>query len=177
MKRPASAQRNAQAGKAAKGDDPLTVRRQLFEAGGSKRLRGSPALDTGEPRDWQVCKSQARRADLLCTPEPGTVAPDVTSPEFREKLKPTLIFGRLPLLRTLKGTELVQSKAILRYVANLCGLAGKGEDERASCDMLHEMLQTEGKIDGLLGCNRFCQASLSPQPRAEEVHWQRSSPT
>ena len=27
---------------------------------GSKRLRGSPALDTGEPRDWQVCKSQAR---------------------------------------------------------------------------------------------------------------------
>eukprot|EP00439_Symbiodinium_sp_Y106_P062643 s5824_g9.t1 len=165
MKRPASSDAQKAKAKAAKyGDDPLTVRRQLFEAGG---LMVPNAYEV--PQLWTLAApgigkfAKAKPVELIyfalrslghlpqmCLEYAGYpyMLKVVTSPEFREKLKPTLIFGRLPLLRTLKGTELVQSKAILRYVANVCGLAGKGEDERASCDMLHEMLQTEGKVDG-----------------------------
>jgi len=69
-------------------------------------------------------------------------------PHFDDHVKSTLIFGRLPLLKTPCGTELVQSKAIVRFIAKLCGLAGSSDDEIARCDMLDEMLRTEAQIDG-----------------------------
>lgn len=70
-----------------------------------------------------------------------------TSPYFREHVKSTLAFGRLPFLRTPDGTQLVQSKAIVRYAAKLCGLAGRSDSQAARCDMLHEVLETEAKVD------------------------------
>mmetsp|Transcript_13431 Transcript_13431/g.35480 ORF Transcript_13431/g.35480 Transcript_13431/m.35480 type:complete len:266 (+) Transcript_13431:141-938(+) len=71
----------------------------------------------------------------------------VTGPYFSEHLKPKLVFGRLPCVTAPDGTEIVQSKAVLRYVARLCGLGGKSDSEFARCDMLHELLQSEGKLD------------------------------
>lgn len=166
MKRPTGADRGS--GKRIKieelsVDDPVEVRKHLFKAGG---LMPSEGYDG--PGKWTLAgPGVGKYADSapvelvylairglgqltqLCLEAAGypyryTL---VTGPYFRENLKAHLVFGRLPCLRTENGTELVQSKAVLRYVAKLAGLAGKDDEEQARCDMLNEMLLTEAELD------------------------------
>lgn len=71
----------------------------------------------------------------------------VSAPYFKAHLKPSLPFGRLPCVKAADGTIIVQSKAVLRYIAKVTGLAGHSESEHARCDMLHEMFHTEAAIN------------------------------
>eukprot|EP00929_Paragymnodinium_shiwhaense_P113879 TRINITY_DN82172_c0_g1_i1.p1 TRINITY_DN82172_c0_g1~~TRINITY_DN82172_c0_g1_i1.p1 ORF type:complete len:317 (-),score=50.17 TRINITY_DN82172_c0_g1_i1:47-997(-) len=168
MKRPAASARGAPKKKARttapKGDDPTQVRVRLFEAGG---LRVNNESYSG-PQNFVIVApgygkfAKAKPVELyyftirglgqlpqLCCEVAGypyqyTL---VFVPHFQEHMKASLEFGRLPMCRTSDGTELVQSKAILRYVAKQVGMAGTTANDAARCDMLHEMLQTEGKLD------------------------------
>jgi glutathione S-transferase len=51
-----------------------------------------------------------------------------------------LPFGQLPLLQ-IDGIELVQSQAIIRYLATRSGLHGKNREEIAKCDMIAEAVK------------------------------------
>lgn len=144
-------------------DDPFKARQQIFEA---KSLMSAEGYDG--PGKWVLeapgvgkFKKEkpieliyfAIRAlgqmQQLCLEVAGypyrkTV---VLVPYFKEHLKDKLVFGRLPCLRTAKGDEIVQSSAVLRYAAKISGLAGKTDSEAARCDMLYELLQSEGKLE------------------------------
>mmetsp|Transcript_136078 Transcript_136078/g.261372 ORF Transcript_136078/g.261372 Transcript_136078/m.261372 type:complete len:304 (-) Transcript_136078:207-1118(-) len=146
------------------GDDPFEVRRLLFKAGGlnvpNKEYDGpgkwtltAPGLGEfadAEPLELSYFAIRALgMIQQLCCEVAGypyryTV---MLSPHFQKHVKSTLVFGRLPLLKTPGGTEIVQSKAVVRHTAKICGLAGKSDDDVARCDMLHEMWQTEAKVD------------------------------
>jgi len=52
-------------------------------------------------------------------------------------VKPSTVFGQLPVLHD-GNFEVVQSNAILRYVARKHGLYGKNEQEQAKIDMLND---------------------------------------
>lgn len=51
-----------------------------------------------------------------------------------------LPFGQLPLLQ-IDGIELVQSQAIIRYLASRANLQGKNREETAKCDMIAEAVK------------------------------------
>jgi glutathione S-transferase len=148
------------------GDDPFEVRRHIFKAGAlfpgedykgpGKWTLVAPGFGhfaNAEPLDMSYFAIRALgQLQQICCEVAGhpyryTV---MTVNHFREHVKSTLVFGRLPLLKTPGGAEIVQSKAVVRYVAKVCGLAGKSDDETARVDMLHEMLLTEGKLDSAL---------------------------
>jgi glutathione S-transferase len=60
-----------------------------------------------------------------------------------------LLFGQMPLLE-IDGLELVQSQAMVRYVAAKTGLAGKTPAEVALVDMTAEFIRdARGKLVGL----------------------------
>lgn len=150
--------------KARTGDDPLEVRRALFKA------KGLMAADYTGPAAWTLVApghgayAEAQPLELqyfalralgqlpqLCLEVAGYpyIYSVMLIPHFTEHVKSKLAFGRLPCVKTLGGLEVVQSKAVLRYVAKVCGLAGASEDEVAACDMLHEMLLTDAKVDDI----------------------------
>jgi glutathione S-transferase len=66
-------------------------------------------------------------------------APYITQPEDVEKKRQSgsLLFQQVPLLE-IDGKNLVQSSAIVRYLAHKYGLFGKNEDERVQIDILAE---------------------------------------
>lgn len=164
-KRPAEVAEGTADKRTRTGDDPKEVRKALFQA---KTLMG--ADDYKGPIAWTLVApgrgafAQAPPLELkyfairglgqlpqLCLEVAGyPYSYDVMlGPHFREHVKSKLAFGRLPCVNTLGGLEVVQSKAVLRYVAKVCGLAGASDDEVAVCDMLHEMLLTDAKVDDI----------------------------
>ena len=160
-KRPAAADAAA-AKKPKTGDDPLEVREQVIASGNlitptssgpqcwTLVAPGEGQFEGAEPVELMYfCIRGLGVRSQLCLEVAGYpyVCKVMTSPYFRENVKTTLPFGMMPLLRTPKGTEVVQSNAVLRYVAKLCKLSGKDDEDAARCDMLYEMLQTEGKLD------------------------------
>lgn len=166
-KRPAEGAEGAEdeaAKRARTGDDPVEVRRALFQA------KSLMAADYTGPTAWTLVGpgrgvfAEAPALELqyfalralgqlpqLCLEVAGyPYRYDIMLiPHFAKHVKSKLAFGRLPCVKTLGGLEVVQSKAVLRYVAKVCGLAGASDDEAAVCDMLHEMLLTDAKVDGI----------------------------
>jgi len=75
-----------------------------------------------------------------------------------------LLFNQVPLL-CIDGLKLVQSRAIVRYLANKYGLAGDSPAQAAMCDVVAESIQ-----DWMTGQGRafeFCGA-FSPSPQQLE---------
>lgn len=166
MKRPAaSTKKSPRATKAKKQqlDDPLTVRKHLFEAGTlfpseqysgpQKFVLGAPGygkFKNAKPLElyYFAIRALGQLQQLCCEiaghPYTYTV---MLVPYFQQNMKQSLEFGRLPMVRTVDKGELVQSKAVLRYVAQRVGMAGKNVSEVARCDMWSEMLDSEAKLD------------------------------
>jgi glutathione S-transferase len=63
----------------------------------------------------------------------------ITNAEWQQ-LKPRTPFGQVPLLR-IGNIELVQTQAILRYLARAHGLSGDSETERTRCDIAVESIR------------------------------------
>lgn len=75
-----------------------------------------------------------------------------------------LMFNQVPLLR-MDGLNLVQSRAIVRYLAGKYGLAGSTPAQTAMCDVVAESIQ-----DWKSGCGaafEFCGA-YTPDPGQQE---------
>lgn len=58
-----------------------------------------------------------------------------------------LPFGQIPLLQ-IDGIELVQTQAILRYLAKKCSMAGSTKKEEVRCDMIAESIS---ELIGMIG--------------------------
>lgn len=167
MKRPAASSGSAAAKKKAKklpeGDQGGEVREHLFSAGGlfpneqydgpqkfTLVAPGTAKFKNAKPLElyYFAIRALGQLPQLCCEfagyPYVYTV---MLVPHFQANMKADLEFGRLPMVRTADNKEIVQSKAVLRYVAAHVGLAGKSASDAASCDMWYEMLQTEGKFD------------------------------
>jgi len=72
---------------------------------------------------------------------------DDTLPSY----KPSLLFGQVPRLRVKDkaGTvvfEIVQSRAIAKYLANLTGLAGNNAEETAQIDQWYEAIRDSNEV-------------------------------
>jgi hypothetical protein len=167
MKRSADAAKH-NAAKAARLAEPVNdakeVRDHLFKAGGlmvpNTAYSGPGKFVLASPGEGEFAESEPVELSYFAIRALGHV-PQLclelggypyrytvyTVPYFMEHVKHTLRFGRLPCVRTIPDDmEIVQSKAVLRYVAELSGLAGKSVSEHARCDMLYEMLQSEGRL-------------------------------
>ena len=103
----------------------------------------------------------------LETPPPLTFAPrphapqagcsyeyDVVGGKAFAEVKPTLQFGRLPVLYDYdgKGSDLVQSHAITRFIARKLGLAGQTPEEMAAVDMVYCQFQDTLQVDRVSCC-------------------------
>ena len=79
------------------------------------------------------------------------------SQEQWPELKPGMPFGQVPMYRE-GDLELVQSHAILRYLARKHGLDGEDESQRVRCDIAIEAFRDlgdrMGAVFGALGSNR-----------------------
>jgi len=164
MKRPASATSTPKTKKAKlpQGDDPSEVRASLFKSGGlfptvdegpGKFVLVAPGygkFKSAKPLElyYFAIRALGQLPQLCCEfaghPYTYTV---MNSNYFSSHMKETFEFGRMPMVRTADNKELVQSSAVLRYVAQRVGMAGKGESNVARCDMWYEMFKSEGKLD------------------------------
>lgn len=164
MKRPASAASTPKTKKAKlpRGDDPAEVRASLFKSGGlfsagddspGKFVLVGPGygkFKSAKPLElyYFAIRALGQLPQLCCEiaghPYTYTV---MNVNYFNSHLKESLEFGRMPMVHTADNKELVQSSAVLRYVARRVGMAGKGESDVARCDMWYEMFKSEGKLD------------------------------
>jgi len=72
---------------------------------------------------------------------------DDTLPQF----KPTLLFGQVPRLRVKDTTgnivfEVVQSRAIVKYLAAITGIAGKTPEESAEIEQFFEAVKDSNEV-------------------------------
>merc|ERR1711934_128495 len=92
---------------------------------------------------------------------------------FRE-LKPTLEFGRLPVLED-EGMEIAQSSTIVRYLAAKCGLAGSGPKEMARVDSLYETFKDLFVSHGTWGALNVTALRQGPSAGEQVLHFRDTS--
>jgi glutathione S-transferase len=124
--------------------DPAALYQELWAAGGLRESNARALLRCGEgdPKfrlGYFPIRASGELPRLIL--EEAGFCYDyevIGGTTFFDTVKPTLMFGRLPVLRNYdgQGGDLVQSQAIVRFLARNVGIAGTTAAEEATVDMI-----------------------------------------